>query len=104
MAEITNPQVVNFANNDMRILGDMLTKLNIRSAAASATYSAADLGTVITAAGSSNLITDGSEIDGRTRCTGGDIFNMVTLLNDLATFMTQGRKDVLAKWNVNGGR
>lgn len=103
MAEITNVQVIDLANNYLRPLADQLTILTERAAAAQATYTQRDLGTVINAAGASNLIADGSQLDGRTRCTGGDIFNMVTLLTDLATFLTQGRKDVIAKWQVNGG-
>jgi hypothetical protein len=36
--------------------------------------------------------------------TGGDVFNLVTLINDFQTFMTSGRVDVLYKWQVNGHR
>ena len=104
MAEINSPQLTDICNNNLRQLADLMTRLNIRNDAAVATYNARDLGTIINAAGSSNLITDGSETDGRTRVVGGDVFNMVTLLQDFATFMTQGRKDVLAKWNVNGDK
>ena len=102
MAEISNPQLKGFCNDDLRKIADLLTRLNIRNAAAVASYNARDLVTIINAGGSTNLITDDSETDGRTRCTGEDVFNFVTLLSDLSTFMTQGRKDVLAKWNVNG--
>lgn len=98
------PQLVEFCNSDLRQIADLLTRLNTRSEAAYATYNARNLGTVINDGGASNPVLDGSATDGRTICTGGDVYNMVTLLTDLATFMTQGRRDVLAKWNVNGDR
>ena len=104
MAEITNPQVIEAANTDYRQLADMLVRLNIRAAGASATYLARGLQSQINAAGSSNFVTDGSGTDGRTRVTGDDIFSFVTLLDNFVTFMTQDRKDVLAKWKVNGDR
>lgn len=102
MAELSNPQLVNFANEHARSVADKLAALNAFSAVVTATYLARDLSTPIEAGGASNLITDGSQTDGRTRVAGGDVYNLVTLLNDLNTFMTQGRKDVIAKWRVNG--
>ena len=103
MAEIADPQLTKFCNERLRTLGDALAALAFTKApAAVAQYNSEDLGTIITNAGADSLITDGSETDGRPRCTGGDVFNMVTLLQDFNTFMTQGRKDVLMKWNVNG--
>jgi hypothetical protein len=104
MAEHTNAQLVEFANADCRQIADEFTRLVTRTAAAKATYLARDLATPIEAVGAGNLIADGSQSDGRTRCTGGDIYNLVTLLTDFQTFMTQGRKDVVAKWKVNGDR
>lgn len=103
MAEINNVQLTKFCNERLRTLGDMFAALAFTKVpAAIAQYNSEDLGTIINNLGSSNLITDGSEVDGRPRCTGGDVFNLVTLLQDFDTFMTQGRKDVLMKWNVNG--
>ena len=103
MSEINNAQLTKFCNERLRTLGNSLAFLAFSAVpAAVAQYNSEDLGTIINNLGSSNLITDGSEGDGRPRCTGGDVFNMVTLLQDFNTFMTQGRKDVLMKWNVNG--
>lgn len=102
MAELSNPQLVDFANAQARVVSDKLAALNTAAATLIATYNARDLGTVINDGGAGNLIADGSETDGRTRVTGGDVFNLVTLLADLDGFMTQGRKDVIAKWRVNG--
>lgn len=104
MAEINNPQLADFCNADGRTIADRMVQVLNRSIAASATYNARSLGTIIEAGGAGNLITDQSEQDGRTRVTGGDVYNLVTLLADFTAFMTQGRRDVLAKWKVNGDR
>lgn len=101
------PQLTEFCNDELRQLGDRLKALDLRSAAAVAEYNARDLGTIINAGGSSGPVLDGSgngpNPDGRTVCTGGDVFNFVTLLQDLQTFFgVSGRRDVITKWNVNG--
>jgi hypothetical protein len=58
---------------------------------------------VINAGGSSGPVLDGSATDGRTIATGGDVFNFITLLQNMQTFFADvGRRDVIAKWNVNG--
>jgi len=101
---LDNPQLTGFCNADLRQLGDLFTRLTTRSEAANATYLARNLGTVINDGGSSNPVLDGSATDGRTICTGGDVFNFATLLTDFEAFMTSGRRDVIAKWNVNGDR
>lgn len=97
---ITNAQVVNFANEYCRPLANHLSSAIAEAAEASTTYLARDLSTPIEAAGAGELIVDGSATDGRTPVVGGDIYNLVTLMNDFATFMTQGRRDVLAKWKT----
>ena len=104
MPELNNPQLVEFCNSDLRQVADALVRLDSRTSDAAATYLARNLGTVINDGGSTELIADGSATDGRTRCAGGDVFNLVTLMADLQTFLTQGRKDVLAKWKVQGDR
>ncbi len=104
MAELTNIQLVEFCNTKLRPLADRLQTLALDAPLTEAVYTARNLGTIISDGGSSNLIADGSAVDGRTRCTGGDVWNLITLLQDLQTFLTQGRKDVIAKWQVNGGR
>lgn len=104
MAEISIPQLVSFCNDDLRTIADRFEYLVARVPEIIATYNARDLGNLINASGSSNLITDGSMEDGRTRVTGGDVFNCVTLLSDFVAFISQGRKDVIAKWQVNGLR
>lgn len=100
---LDSPQLIDFCNDELRQLGDMITRFDMRSAAAIAEYNARDLGTIINAGGSSGPVLDGSTTDGRTICTGGDVFNAVTLYQAFQTFMSEpGRRDVATKWNVNG--
>jgi len=100
---LDNAQLTEFANDELRQLGDLIKKLDLRSAAAISEYNARNLGTVINDGGSANPVLDGSATDGRTICTGGDVFNLVTLLQNLQTFFSEsGRRDVVNKWNVNG--
>lgn len=103
MAELSNPQLVNLSNEYARPVADDIAALDVLQAATLATYAARDLGTIINAGGAGELVADGSVTDGRTRVTGGDVFNLITLLTDLNTFLAaSGRRDVIAKWQVNG--
>jgi hypothetical protein len=103
MAEIVNAQLTDLCNNRLRRIADKLSGLDLLSQLARGEYTQRNLGDVITAGGSTNAIMDGSEADGRTRVVGGDVWNLVTLLNDLDTFFaTNSRRDVIAKWEVNG--
>ena len=104
MAELSNPQLVDFANSYLRPLADALAKAHLDLQPVEDTYNARDLGTVINDGGAGNLIADGSVSDGRTRITGGDVFNFITLINDLQGFLTQGRLDVIFKWQVHSVR
>lgn len=100
---LDSPQLTEFCNDELRQLGDMLTRMDLRTTAINAEYNARDLGTVINAGGSSNPVLDGSASDGRTICTGGDVFNLITMVQALQTFFAvAGRRDVISKWNVNG--
>ena len=101
---LDSPQLIEFCNSDLRVVADRMKQLLSRTEQAYSTYNARNLGTVINDGGSGNPVLDGSETDGRTICTGGDVYNFVTLLDDFNAFMTSGRRDVLAKWQVNGDR
>lgn len=104
MAEINNAQLTDFCNQDLRSIGDKLQYLVDKLPLAVNVYNVRGLGTIIDQAGAGNFITDGSEVDGRTRVVGGDVYNFITLFNDFITFMTAARKEVIAKWQVNGLR
>ena len=99
---LDNPQLADFCNGELRQIADKFVQLKTRVDAAYAEYLARNLGTVINDGGSANPVIDGSATDGRTIATGGDVYNMVTLLQDFQTFYTSGRNDVLFKWQVNG--
>lgn len=101
MAANSNPQLVHFCNEQLRSLADALALVQQMGTFSNALYNARDLGTIIEAGNAAELIADGSETDGRTRVVGGDVYGMITLINDFNLFMTQGRQDVLAKWRVN---
>lgn len=100
---LDSPQLTEFCNDELRQLGDQLKRIDLRSAAALAEYNARNLGTVINDGGASNPVLDGSAVDGRTICTGGDVYILVTLLQDLQTFFAAGdRRSAVTKWNTNG--
>ncbi|HQX52187.1 MAG TPA: hypothetical protein PLR25_19870 [Planctomycetaceae bacterium] len=101
---LDNAQLVEFCNDELRQIADKFVALKIRVDAAYEEYNARNLGTIINDGGSSGPVLDGSASDGRTIGTGGDVFNMVTLMADFQTFMTSGRVDVVYKWQVNGNR
>ena len=101
---LDNPQLIEFCNDEVRQIADKFQVMTDRIDAAVAEYNARGLGTIINDGGSTNPVLDGSATDGRTIATGGDVFNFVTLMTDMQTFLTQGRKDVIAKWQVNGNK
>ena len=104
MAEIDNPQLRAFCNDSLRVIADQLARIDQVTPGLREEYDAKNLGTIINDGGPSNLITDGSATDGRTRVEGGDVYNLITLVDDLRAFITEGRRDVIAKWQVNGYR
>ena len=101
---LNNAQLVEFCNSELRTIADKFVALKIRVDSAYAEYNARNLGTIINDGGASGPVLDGSAADGRTIATGGDVYNIVTLLTDFQTFLTSGRVDVLYKWQVNGSK
>ena len=107
MAENSNPQVVAFANEQIRPLANRLYQAYYAAKQAIANYNAADIGTKIEAVGAGELIADGSATDGRTRITGGDIYNMLTALGEFVDYYEGGavtqadRTSVITKPHVH---
>ncbi len=102
MAEISDPQVTSYCNDYIRTLADKLTTIDVILPDVLALYEARTIGTIVNEAGTINYIDDGSATDGRTRRTGSDLLNMVTLLQNLKAFLdVAGRRDVLVGWQVN---
>jgi hypothetical protein len=102
MAEINNPQLTSFCNNTLRPCADRFAILDSVMDAFIADFTAKGLSTIITVGGITNLITDGSETDGRTRLAGTDVNNMITFLQDFNSFMTTARRNAVLKCQVNG--
>ena len=103
MPEITSPQVVEFCNGYLRPLSDSLAHLHAIIPSVVAVYNQRGIYDKIEAVGAGNLITDGSEADGRTRRNGGHVYSLVTILSELHTFLAaNNRPDVFNGWQVNG--
>jgi hypothetical protein len=85
MADITNPQIVTFANERARTIADAIEVFSEKVDAFVADYAAQGMTALITAAGASELVADGSEADGRQRITGTKIINLRAALLQLQT-------------------
>lgn len=107
MPEITNPQVIKFANERIRSIANIVYNAYWQSKSIIEDYNAGDIGTKINDEGSGNLVADGSAVDGRTRITGGDIFNVITALGEFIDYYEGGtvtqadRTDVFSKPHVH---
>jgi hypothetical protein len=107
MPEIDDPQVVRFGNEAARPISDILNGAYWEALQVLQDYNVGQIGSLINDAGAGELIADGSATDGRTRITGGDIYNLVTALQAFQAFMEGGavsaadRRDVIAKPHVN---
>lgn len=103
MALNSNPQVIAYSNNRVRPLADKLIRARRDLKAAVEEYNDQNIGSLINAAGDGNILADGSATDGRPQMVGGDLYNFVTLLQDLDTFFNSGRVTVIDKAMGNGG-
>jgi len=105
--DITDPQVVAFTNSQARPAADKMTQAYWQMKKFVENYNTGNIGTLITNAGSANLVADGSKTDGRTPITGGDIFNLITAAQAYIAFVegqavaTAARLDVISKPHVN---
>lgn len=108
MADIANTQVIKFCNEEVRPLADRLYQAYYESKEVLADYTAGDIGTKINDGGASNFIGDSSDMDGRTRITGGDVYNFITALQQFVAYVegtavtTADRTTVITKPHVNG--
>jgi hypothetical protein len=101
--DLDNPQLVHFANEELRTFATSLANLDKTIVPLLETYNQRDLGTVINDGGAGNFVADGSASDGRTRVTGGDVYNLITQIQSLKQALdTAGVRDVIYKWNVRG--
>jgi hypothetical protein len=85
---ITDAQVVRFANERARVVADALTSLDYLLAGWQADYAAQGIAAKITAAGGSELVADGSDVDGRPRITGNQIVNLHAAIAQVRTALS----------------
>jgi hypothetical protein len=106
MAEITDPQVVAFANQETRPMSDALYLAYRRAQNFVENYIHGGMGNLIDAGGTANLVADGSETDGRTRITGQDIINLVQAAQEFMAYVenlpvpTADRRYIISKPHV----
>lgn len=101
MADIVDPDVISFVNERIRpfadVLSGMIGDVDILVNQWNAVVSPAVSGNV-----GSDPILDGSELDGRTQITKGDLINFITQLQALQTQWDGGGVDlVIQKPSVN---
>lgn len=102
---LDNVQLSEFCNSELRQVADKFVRLKIQIDSAILEYHARNLGTIINNGGSTNEVLDGSQQDGRTKATGGDVYNIISMMQDMQTFLaTDERLAKLYKWQVNGDR
>lgn len=88
MADTTDPQLAKFANERVRTIADKLTSLVLAAQSFQTDYAAFGIAALITAAGNTNTIGDGSATDGRQRITGLQIQNLKAAIDQLVTSAT----------------
>ena len=85
MALTTDPQLRVWANTRVRPLADAITALVAKMEAYQTDYQAQGIAALITAAGASNTIGDGSDVDGRIPITGTQIVNFKAAVDQAVT-------------------
>lgn len=102
---IDNPQCVRFANEQIRILADVMTSAYWTAKAVKANYYAnPDLGDIFYA-GIAEEVLDGSATDGRPIITGNDVMGLITRAEELITDLeanNNAKLNVLLGIQVNG--
>lgn len=107
----TSPQLKAFSNEKARPLADTLYAMYFELVSFQDEYNSKNIGTEINNLGAGNTVDDGSDVDGRTRITGGDLFLLKTIVDDLKFWAEQDatatpsdgkRLALFAKIEVNG--
>ncbi len=88
MPDTTDPQLAKFANERARTIADAITSLVLKMQSFQADYAAQGIAALITAAGNTNTIGDGSATDGRQRITGIQVQNLKAAIDQLVTSAT----------------
>lgn len=102
---IDNPQAVRFCNEQIRILADtLLTALRTAEAVREFYYAHPELGDLFYN-NSSELVEDGSAMDGRPRMTGADVLTLITRADELVAdyqATSNAKLNTVLKAAVNG--
>jgi hypothetical protein len=85
MPDITDPQVVKFANERSRVIADRIVSLQYLLTAYQADYAGQSIANKVVAAGTTGNIADGAAIDGRPIITGTSILNQKAAVDALVT-------------------
>jgi hypothetical protein len=85
MPDITDPQVVVWANERARTIADAIVAFEAKLGGWVADYAAQSIASQISAAGAAEIIADGSDTDGRARITGTQILNLNAAINQVRT-------------------
>ncbi|MEO0250156.1 MAG: hypothetical protein ABIN58_11655, partial [candidate division WOR-3 bacterium] len=101
MPDITNAQIVRFANERARVFADALEEAYLTAKRLQDEYNA--LG--VTIPDTADLVADGSDVDGRKRITGSHLVAIKSLADALVTYMEAGTPSRISRINqvsVNG--
>ena len=101
MANITEPDVIDYVNRVIRPIADRMIGLNATIDIEASTWFAT-VSPALSGAAGADVVMDGSELDGRTQLTKDDVVSFVT---QMLAFQTQldggGVFDVINKPKVN---
>ena len=87
MADVTNPQLVLWANQRVRPLVNKLQNILLSAQQFQTDYANQSISSQITTAGGANLMADGSDVDGRPRVSGTQIQNLKAAIDQIVTAM-----------------
>lgn len=82
---IETPQIIQWANQRSRTIADDLERLYAIITAYQSDYAAQGINALITAAGNTDIIDDGSSVDGRSQITGLQLQNLNAALTQIKT-------------------
>ena len=103
MADITDPEAVRFSNEKVRVAADRLARAYYFGKEVVSEWYAVSMASKIP--NTTDVIIDGSAVDGRTTITGADVTNLITRLTELITEYeadSNAKLNTVLKPEVNG--
>lgn len=104
MPDITNPQIVRFANEKARVLADAADSFYQTCLRFQQEWAAA-VAAGVTFPSTTDLVADGSDVDGRKRVTANQLQGLKTLADSMVTYFQTGTPSRIAQIqavSVNG--